>query len=175
VFVDVSFISYWGKSFLFNQFLIQNKKSYFSKLYIVLRMFECLYFFLSLRISTYKNIEIYSLPEEMLPTTWRALSRIVPCWILREWSDFIFISKLLNVLNVNSCLFLNCDLDIGDSLPVQNSVISLTLLSSLYPLPFGTLKSITELFIFQGKKLNRRKFTALEAEHRNFYYVPNLM
>ena len=38
-----------------------------------------------------------------------------------------FVSKLLNMLNVNSRLFLNSDLEISNCLPVQNSVICLIL------------------------------------------------
>ena len=39
---------------------------------------------------------------------------------------------------------------------VQNSVIYLIFFFAPHPLPFGTLKSVTDLFIFQGKKLNRK-------------------
>jgi len=67
-----------------------------------------------------------------------------------------FFSKLLNMLNVNSCLFLNSDLENSNFLPVQNSVICLILFIAPHPLPSGTLKSITEHFIFQGKELDRK-------------------
>ena len=59
-----------------------------------------------------KNIAIYSVQEEILPTIWKAFSCIFPCWIFSLWMNVIFFSKLLNLLNVNSCLFLNCDLEI---------------------------------------------------------------
>jgi len=68
----------------------------------------------------------------------------------------LYFSKLLNALHMISRLFLKCGLEIRHCLPLQNSVICLFLFFAPHPLPYGILKSIRELVIIQGKKVNRK-------------------
>jgi hypothetical protein len=67
--------------------------------------------------------------------------------VLKEAKGQYYFSKLLNLLNVNSGLFLRCGLEVSHSLSVRNSLIFYFLSVASGPLYSRTLNSIRNLVI----------------------------